>query len=352
MKRGRVRPAAPAVMLLAAMLVAGCDREPAPTALAPSAHADTSTAMLDLGRKVYNFRCYFCHGYSGDARTLAASYLNPRPRDLRAATPATLPQQAIEAAVRDGRPGSAMKPFRDVLDAAELRAVSVFVATEFVRDKARNTAYHTPENGWPDHERFASAFAFVRGEIALDEPEASLDEHQLRGRRLFLSACISCHDRAHVRDEGPAWSARALSYPRLPLEAEAEAEPEHEHEHDDEYGGVFALHNTPPRLTGLSRVQRRGEKLYQANCAFCHAADGTGGNWIGRFVEPNASDLTRHTEATLPPARLREIIREGLPGTSMPAWQAVLKPAQVEAVGAYVVRAFYRTPPARTTPID
>ena len=25
----------------------------------------------EAGRAIYNYRCYFCHGYSGDARTLA-----------------------------------------------------------------------------------------------------------------------------------------------------------------------------------------------------------------------------------------------------------------------------------------
>ena len=31
----------------------------------------------ETGRAIYNFRCYFCHGYSGDAQTLAARYLSP-----------------------------------------------------------------------------------------------------------------------------------------------------------------------------------------------------------------------------------------------------------------------------------
>ncbi len=33
-------------------------------------------------RAIYNFRCYFCHGYSGDAKTLASTYLKPQPRDF------------------------------------------------------------------------------------------------------------------------------------------------------------------------------------------------------------------------------------------------------------------------------
>jgi cytochrome c oxidase cbb3-type subunit 3 len=45
---------------------------------------------------------------------------------------------------------------------------------------------------------------------------------------------------------------------------------------------------------------------------------------------------------SLPPSRLQQVIREGLPGTSMPAWQSVLKPAEIEAISAYVQRVMFR----------
>jgi cytochrome c oxidase cbb3-type subunit 3 len=147
-----------------AVMLAGWDS--ASTALPPERPPAASDAQHELGRKVYNFRCYFCHGYSGDARTLAATYLQPRPRDFAAATPATLPPQAVLAAVRDGRAGTAMKSFRGIVTEAELQAVAAFVSREFVEGKARNTAYHTAENGWPGHERHQAAFPFARGEIA------------------------------------------------------------------------------------------------------------------------------------------------------------------------------------------
>ncbi len=40
-------------------------------------------------------------------------------------------------------------------------------------------------------------------------------------------------------------------------------------------------------------------------------------------------------------ARLKRVIREGLPGTSMPARKSVLSEPDVEAVTAYVGRAFH-----------
>ncbi|MEQ1714686.1 MAG: L-2-amino-thiazoline-4-carboxylic acid hydrolase [Hyphomicrobium sp.] len=59
-------------------------------------HAQAS-AQHERGRAVYNFRCYFCHGYSGDAATLASSYLTPRPRDF---TKSALSKAQIADAVR------------------------------------------------------------------------------------------------------------------------------------------------------------------------------------------------------------------------------------------------------------
>ena len=156
---------------------------------------------------------------------------------------------------------------------------------------------------------------------------------------MYLTACVSCHDRAHVADEGPAWSARPLSYPRMgfvpgqdtppPVDAVSSA-------------SVYAKHDVLPRIEDLDAAERRGEHLYQSNCAFCHAADGTGRNWIGQFMEPKARDLTAFSRAAMPPERLRRTILDGLPGTSMPAWRAVLEPGEIDAIAAYVARAFLR----------
>lgn len=304
--------------------------------VARSAASGTDEATLALGRKVYNFRCYFCHGYSGNAKTLATSYLSPAPRDFTQGPP--LSAALIAQVLRDGRPGTAMASFRDILGEDEIAAVAAFVERRFVQERAVNTAYHTAENGWPNHDRHAIAFPFVTGALKLDAPVESLDPAQQRGRALYLGACVSCHDRGHVDDEGPAWSARPLSYPRMgfvpgqqntPVDAVSSA-------------SVYAKHDVVPRIDGLRPREREGERLFQANCAFCHGADGTGRNWIGQFMEPKARDLTQYTRRAMPAARLVHTIRDGLPGTSMPAWRDVFTPRQTEAVAAYVARAFFQ----------
>ena len=162
-------------------------------------------ADIAKGRDIYNFRCYFCHGYSGDARTLAATFLEEKPRNFQATNPAKWPVERIARRVRDGEPGTAMKSFRNILSEEEIKDVAAFVRHEFLERRARNTRYHTAQNGWPDHSRYAAAFPFARGEIALDTDPGRLTPRQRAGRDLFLSACMTCHDRARVNHAGPAW---------------------------------------------------------------------------------------------------------------------------------------------------
>jgi cytochrome c oxidase cbb3-type subunit III len=323
-------------MLALSLALAGCTKEP-PAPAAPLAKPSAET--LELGRKVYNFRCYFCHGYSGDAKTLASTYLEPRPRDFHATALDDLPRERMLESVRNGRPGTAMKGFADILKPHEIAAVTDFVRQEFMVSKARNTAYHTAENGWADHERYAGAFPFATGKITLDTPPDQLTPDQRAGRRLFMSACVSCHDRAKVDNEGAPWDSRPLSYPRngfVPgdwppqqVDGIASATPYH-------------LHDKIPKIDGLTPAEKRGETLFQQNCAFCHAADGTSRNWIGSFLEPHPRDLTAPAFMTgMTRDRLAGVIREGLPGTSMPAWKSVLSDADIQALIAYISKAFH-----------
>lgn len=299
--------------------------------------AASSLQQLTAGRAVYNFRCYFCHGYSGDARTLAATYLSPPPADFTKAEPERLSEHSILATLKLGRPETAMKSFQGVLSDAEMAAVAAFVRDEFVLRKAPNTRYHTPENGWPNHERYSSAFPFAKGEIPVSRSWETLTSQQSAGKRLFLSSCVSCHDRGAPDLDAIQWEARPLSYPRNnfslaapPVDAVTSASP-------------YLKHEIAPRAGKMSATERKGEKLFQNNCAFCHGADGTGKNWIGSFLEPHPRNLRDPSVmASMTPERLEQAIREGLPETSMPAWKSVLSPREIKAIVAYIHRAFHR----------
>ncbi len=288
---------------------------------------------FDKGRDIFNYRCYFCHGYAGDAKTLASTYLDPKPRDFTSASRFDLSRQRMIISVTHGRAGTAMKRFSDLMTDKEIELVVDFVREAFMNDEKINTRYHTSGNGWPDHERFSVAFPFATGEIALDVAVSTLNAEQREGRRLFMASCITCHDRPRVENEGVAWETRAVSYPRggfshLEPDAISSATP-------------YQVHDTPPVLENPSAALAIGERLFQANCAFCHAADGTGKNWIGSFMEPPARDLTDPKRmADMTKARLITTITQGLPGTPMSAWGHVLSQAQIESVAEYVMTVF------------
>lgn len=290
----------------------------------------------EAGRKIYNFRCYFCHGYSGDARTLATTYLSPRPRDFSTTDPDTLPLERMIQSITSGRPKTAMAGFSGILDAEEIRRVAAFVREEFMIRHAENTRYHTLENGWPNHDRYAIAFPFATGKIPLDSAEDALSLEQRRGKALFLSTCITCHDRARVMDEGVIWEARAVSYPRGGYS--------HKNPPVDAVSGasIFAKHDISPVLSDLSPQEQRGEALFKQNCAFCHGGDGTGKNWIGSFLEPHPRDLTSSDFMSgMDRKTLLLRIREGIPGTSMPAWKHVLDDTNIQDLIHYIARAFH-----------
>jgi mono/diheme cytochrome c family protein len=95
------------------------------------------------------------------------------------------------------------------------------------------------------------------------------------------------------------------------------------------------------RLTGPDPAA--GEALYRSRCASCHGADGRGDGPVARFLDPRPRDFTRgvfkirSTESGSPPTArdLLRTIRNGLPGTGMPAF-AALSPEELRRLVAYI----------------
>ena len=118
------------IALLLALLVslAACSDSTAPandaTKTVNVAAPAASPGDHELGRSIYNFRCYFCHGYSGDAQTLASSYLEPRPRDFNATSADTLSRESMLDAVKNGRSGTAMRGFEGIFSARRASAAT------------------------------------------------------------------------------------------------------------------------------------------------------------------------------------------------------------------------------------
>jgi cytochrome c oxidase cbb3-type subunit 3 len=231
-----------------------------------------------------------------------------------------------------------MKSFMGILSDTEMAAAAEFVVDEFVKRRAPNTQYHTVENGWPEHERYRAAFPFAKGEIPLSRPWENLTPQEADGKRLYLNSCVSCHDRGAPTPDEVTWDARPLSFPRNNFSLANSPAPD-----AIASASPYAMHDIPPKITRMGPLERRGERLFQHNCAFCHGADGTGQNWIGQFMEPhprNLRDINFMANATR--QSIRHAIREGLPNTSMPAWKNVMSEHDIQSVVAYISRAFYR----------
>lgn len=89
-------------------------------------------------------------------------------------------------------------------------------------------------------------------------------------------------------------------------------------------------------------VIEAGKKIFQANCAVCHAADGGGG------VGPNLAD-----EYWIHGAEVRDIftvVAEGVPQKGMIPWKGQLTPKQMEEVTNYIVSLAGTTPAAPKEP--
>ena len=74
-----------------------------------------------------------------------------------------------------------------------------------------------------------------------------------------------------------------------------------------------------PALPANARVDdRRGRRLYAANCASCHGTRGAGDGPGAASLVPAPSDLSAHEYST---ARVADVLWNGVAGTAMQAWR-------------------------------
>jgi mono/diheme cytochrome c family protein len=87
-----------------------------------------------------------------------------------------------------------------------------------------------------------------------------------------------------------------------------------------------------------------GARVYAQRCAVCHGADGKGNGPAAPSLRPRPRDFTRgvfkfKSTRSIEPPRLEDVrrsIRDGIGGTSMPAWRDLLSADEIDAVSEYV----------------
>lgn len=91
---------------------------------------------------------------------------------------------------------------------------------------------------------------------------------------------------------------------------------------------LFALGRSPATAQSSQKAVPKASSLFAQNCATCHGSDGRGGEHA-----PNIA--TRQDVISMPDARLRAIISDGIPSAGMPSFSA-LGEKQVDSVLAYL----------------
>ena len=315
--------------------------------LAPHAQAASETEDAGDGKRLYAEYCSVCHGDRGDGQSRARNSMVPPPRDFT--TPAAaveLSRERMISSVAEGRPGTAMAPWKTQLTEAQIAAVVDFIQTRFM----------------------------------LSAATAGTE----RGRRLYAENCSVCHG-----DDGAGarWAAANMSPPPRNFTSEVAARdltvermvasvthgradtamPGFAGQLSDEdieavvdyvraaflrkpagdAGDTATSASTTPTAMdaafadGLDGDAQRGKAFYLANCATCHGVEGDGKGPRAYFILPKPRNF-RHADSRnrLNRPALYEAIAKGRLRTEMPAWETVLSSQEITDVAEYVFQAF------------
>lgn len=231
---------------------------------------------------LYHNYCSVCHGDQGDGRSRAQFSLHPAPRDFTSADQLSLPRARMLAAVRDGRPGTAMTAWKSQLNEAEMDALVDYVRASFM-PAAPGAA--RPAGG-----------------------AAHLDTAGLSGIQ---------HGRRQAAPDAAAVAAPAATPANL-----GAAMPD-----------------------GLRGQAAKGATFYMSNCATCHGSSGDGRGPRAYFINPKPRNfLTADARSQLNRAALFQAISAGKQGTEMPAWSKVLSAQEVADVTEFVFQRFIVAP--------
>jgi mono/diheme cytochrome c family protein len=147
--------------------------------------------MVQVGKKVYERRCFFCHGDKGDGNGPVADYLDPRPRDFtlgiykfRSTASGAIPtDEDLFRTVSRGIPGTAMPSWEPYLSETERWQAVYYIKTFF------------PEFSRPDLDPYKKVV-----EVSKNVPPSP--ESIAKGKELFeREKCWECHGR-EARGDG------------------------------------------------------------------------------------------------------------------------------------------------------
>jgi len=172
-----------------------------------------------------------------------------------------------------------------------------------------------------------------------------------RGSNLFKEHCAGCHGSA---GKGDGWVSQALLRPPKDLTAirfswlglsqtlwngkRGTAMPSWRTLSEPDLAGIAAfvmtLHSTPkserfPPVTAL----QSGRQVFQQNCAPCHGSVGDGRGTAGAALLPEPANFKLKQPDF---EYILQVVRDGVPGTAMPAWKNQISDLERGAVADFV----------------
>ena len=299
----------------------------------PIAAQPPGASIQGRGKVLYEQNCAVCHGKNGRADTPVSQLLTPHPRDFTDRIDmGRLSVDRIYRAIKEGRPGTAMAAWSQVLTELEIGDVIDYV----------------------------QSFASAGTAVPLSPQKLSFEI----GRRIYANDCAPCHGES---GKANTEAAKVLKPPPNNF-----TDPIKMARLDDGRLSVATVRGktgtamggwggllSPTEIISLMRYIRTladplptgmrpgeldflvGKEIYQRYCIGCHGAQGNGQTVLGRQLLPHPRDFTSTVEMTSKDdQQLAQSIRRGIHGTAMAPWEGVLNKEDVRRVIVFIRQSF------------
>ena len=292
---------------------------------------NVSLLAHERGRALFERHCAVCHGLDGSAETPIGQLLRPRPRNFT--DPVDMARVTVDRMYRsitEGRPGTAMAAWKQVLSETEIGDV-----IDYIHD-----------------------LATLRAKANVPPQQLSLEV----GKRIYERECAYCHGidgrantaAANVLDPPPRNFADPLAMARLDdgrmYMAIYRGRPgtamggRGEQLAPAEIIDVMRYVRTlvqplPGAMTPGELDVKVGGRIFAQYCTACHGARGDARTPLAAHLSPPPRDFTNVAAmAALRDEQLANSIVHGVPGTAMAPWDGVLNKEDVRRVLLYIRR--------------
>ncbi|MDP3841718.1 MAG: c-type cytochrome [Oxalobacteraceae bacterium] len=331
---------------------------------------------------LYHNYCSVCHGDKGDGRSRAQNSLNPPPRDFTTPSASQVTRASMIEAVRNGRTGTAMTPWKTQLNQKEIEAVVDYVRNTFMpasasSDSSRGRIVYSKNCSVCHGEKGDGR---SRAQASLNPPPrdftAPAARAELTQQRMITSVTFGRPDTAMAGFKTQLSKediSAAVDYIRAGFMANANTDGisgirnGRRQTAPDGSNAPMAAASTPatapivnkPVVVNMSAPMpktlkgnlAKGGAFYMSNCATCHGSTGDGRGPRAYFINPKPRDfLHPASRQAFNRVALFDVISAGKLGTEMPAWRQVLSPQEIADVTEFVFQRFIHPSVANTKP--